>query len=250
MKGIQTSTQNRVTWARYHSTELAVCGIEVVIRACRDFTSSTFLHPFARPALPGVHAPMGALTPERPTLRTGRLQRSPAHEHRSVCRSGLPASRHQTFRPFRLQPPPAAPGAQFWFLYRGLPRVSGRSRSHHDHRDHCVNWASPLPSRLATTTGRIEFVILRTGRSPPVASHLLSQERSYYWLQSSEPKTLARTPTSLIRRAHRRTRWVIVPRLLETHSSIERKRNASRARQHDAERHPPKHWQSQSALSS
>ena len=35
-----------------------------------------------------------------------------------------------------------------------------------------VSWASPFSGRLATTTGRNEFVILRTGYSPPVASHL------------------------------------------------------------------------------
>ena len=34
-----------------------------------------------------------------------------------------------------------------------------------------ASWASPLASRLAAATGRIEFVILRTGSSPPVAPH-------------------------------------------------------------------------------
>ena len=32
--------------------------------------ASTFLHPFAPPALPGFLATMGALTPGRPALRT------------------------------------------------------------------------------------------------------------------------------------------------------------------------------------
>ena len=73
-------------------------------------------------------------------------------------------------------------------------------------RDHRVTWASPLPSRLAATTGRIEFVkFLRTGRSPPVALHPLSRGRSYLQLQSPN-QTPARTYTSLIRCAHRRTR--------------------------------------------
>jgi hypothetical protein len=49
-----------------------------------------------------------------------------------------------------------------------------------------VTWASPLASWLATTPGRIEFVILRTSRSPPVALHLASRRRSYVRLQSSD----------------------------------------------------------------
>jgi hypothetical protein len=52
-----------------------------------------------------------------------------------------------------------------------------------------VIWASPLASRLAATAGRIEFVILRTGRSPPVASHPSSWRRSYLQIQSSEPNS-------------------------------------------------------------
>ena len=47
-------------------------------------------------------------------------------------------------------------------------------------------WASPLPSGLATTTGRIEFVILRTDCSLPVALHLLLRERSYLQLMDSD----------------------------------------------------------------
>ncbi len=53
-----------------------------------------------------------------------------------------------------------------------------------------VTWASPLPSRLATTRSRIEFVILRTGCSPPVALHPLSRGCSYFQLQSSNRKNL------------------------------------------------------------
>jgi hypothetical protein len=34
--------------------------------------------------------------------------------------------------------------------------------------------------------GRIEFVILRTGRSPPAAPHLASRRRSCSWLQAGE----------------------------------------------------------------
>jgi hypothetical protein len=45
-----------------------------------------------------------------------------------------------------------------------------------------VCWASPFASRLAATTGRIEFVILRTGRSRPDALHLPSRGRSFVQL--------------------------------------------------------------------
>jgi hypothetical protein len=34
--------------------------------------------------------------------------------------------------------------------------------------------------------GRIEFVILRTGRSPPATPHHASLRRSYSWLQAGE----------------------------------------------------------------
>ena len=47
------------------------------------------------------------------------------------------------------------------------------------------------------TPGRIEFVILRTGRSPPVASHPASRRRSYLQLQAWIAFGLKRTCTSL-----------------------------------------------------
>jgi hypothetical protein len=47
-------------------------------------------------------------------------------------------------------------------------------------------WASPHPRRLAANTGRIEFVILRTGSSLPVAPHLVSRRRNNSSLQAGE----------------------------------------------------------------
>ena len=47
-------------------------------------------------------------------------------------------------------------------------------------------WASPYSSWLATTPGRIAFVILRTDVSPPVALHPASRRRSYLRLQAGE----------------------------------------------------------------
>ncbi len=61
-----------------------------------------------------------------------------------------------------------------------------------------------LGRRLATTTGRIEFVILRTSCSPPVALHPASRRRSYFQLQGSD-NALARTFTLQIRSTRKRT---------------------------------------------
>ena len=47
--------------------------------------------------------------------------------------------------------------------------------------------ASHMASRLATLLGRIEFVILRTGRSPPAALHLASRRRSCIRFQPGAP---------------------------------------------------------------
>jgi len=74
-----------------------------------------------------------------------------------------------------------------------------------------ASWASPVPSRLATTTGRdhrwrggARFLIVRTARSPPVASHPSSRRRSYFRLQGPN-QALAGTYTPLTRCARRRT---------------------------------------------
>jgi hypothetical protein len=45
-------------------------------------------------------------------------------------------------------------------------------------------WASPLDRRLARRYGRIEFLIVRMARSPPVAPHPASRRRSYSRLQA------------------------------------------------------------------
>ena len=166
----------------------------------RDVTlSSTFLRPLAPRALPRFRATMDALTPERrffvPKLTGNELR---------PARSGLLASCDRTFWPFHLQPPLVVPGPGL-VSSRGLTAAAPLSCTHSCRVAHSVNWASPFPSRLATTTGRIEFVILWTSRSPPVALHPASRRRSYVRLQSSNP-TLARTLTSLIQSTYKRTR--------------------------------------------
>jgi hypothetical protein len=176
--------------------------------ACRHF-ASIFLHPLTPPALPGFFANMGALTSERrlfvhesPTKASGHAGVT-AHEHRP-SRSALLASCDRTFGPFRLQSSDVVKRDKSGLIplpYRIVSRtiaVSPRPRR--------VIWASPFPSRLATTPDRIEFVmILRTSRSPPVALHLASRRRSYVQLQGSD-STLTRTCTSLVRSTYKRTR--------------------------------------------
>jgi hypothetical protein len=128
---------------------------------------STFLHPFAPPALPGFHATMSALTPGRPALRI-------PHEHRLGCCPGLSvscvwpsdhsASNH-----------PAGPVIAFT-RYPSASWVSGSLRSRLRHY-----LASSPPGQAESSS-----LALRTGRSPPVASHPLSRGRSYLQLQAGE----------------------------------------------------------------
>jgi hypothetical protein len=49
-----------------------------------------------------------------------------------------------------------------------------------------ASWASPFPSRLATVSGRIEFVFLSTNGSSPVALHPASRRRSYFRLSGPD----------------------------------------------------------------
>jgi len=70
-------------------------------------------------------------------------------------------------------------------------------------RRHAIK-GSPLASRLPDRLGRIRFVILRTGRSPPVASHPSSRRRSYCQLQVRNVN-LVGTSTPPINRLQRRT---------------------------------------------
>jgi hypothetical protein len=150
--------------------------------------ASISLRPFAPPALTGFFATMDALTPERPALRI--LIRD--NEHRPVpFRS--PCFTHQIFPPFRLQPPVVASGT--WFGFGSEPTAQSADCIPSSGPERRLGF--PLARRLATTTGRIKFVILRTSSSPPVALHPLSRGRSYFRLRSSNP-TSTRTFTLLI----------------------------------------------------
>ncbi len=168
-------TRNRVTWARCNSTGIAGFGTLVVNRGCQDVTSSISLDPFARPTLLGVNARMGPLTPERPALRTGRFRtfRNPAHEHRHSHRSGLPASciwpsDHSVSNHLTA---PATALTRYPSALQASPNGSGLRQ-----------YLAGSPVSPAESSSRM----LRTGRSPPVASHPLSPGRSYFQLQAGE----------------------------------------------------------------
>ena len=121
--------------------------------------ASTFLRPLAPRALPRFNATMGALTPDR---LSAAGQVSLIHVH------GLPdhsVSNHLARSRHRFNTLPLS-------VTGFLP--PGRSR------------LRPSGAGSPDAPGRIEFVILRTGRSPPVASHPASRRRGYSRLQAGE----------------------------------------------------------------
>ena len=164
-------------------------------------STSIFLRPFAPPELPGFHATMDALTPERRLFGTrGLFGCSRMNTVLSIQVSLL----HVLNLPVIPSPTTCCrPWSLVWFLSQAYRVVRSSDRPHPFGTT--ASWASPLPSRLATTTGRIEFVILRTNRSPPVALHPALRRRSYVRLQCSNP-TLTGTCTPPIQHARKRTR--------------------------------------------
>ena len=158
--------------------------------------------PLRPPALPGFVATMGALTPGRPALRIliRDNELRPASFQVSLLTTfdfpTIPSSTTVLPSPhhgFRTLPQPDGP-----------PRLSpGQIWTDRKERRHAVG-GSPLASRLPDRLGRIRFVILRTGHSPPVASHPSSRRRSYFWLQVCNAN-LVGTRTPPIKRFQRRT---------------------------------------------
>jgi hypothetical protein len=131
--------------------------------------ASTFLHPFAPPELPGFDATMGALTPARRLFvpLSGALNSAWTRTGLSAsCAwpSDHSASNHPVGPVIALTHYPSASRAS-GSLRSGLRRTLAGSP--HDKAE---------SSSLA----------LRTGRSPPVASHPASRRRSYVQLQAGE----------------------------------------------------------------
>ena len=132
--------------------------------------SSTFLRPFAPSPLRDFTATMDALTPAGPALRFSTSNMNTVSVPRQVSLihvSDLP-----------IPPSPNTPQA----LDADFSRYPSSRRVSHSRgsRLHLRYAGSP------TLTGRIEFLIVRMDRSPPVAPHPVSRRRSYSWLQAGE----------------------------------------------------------------
>jgi hypothetical protein len=135
-----------------------------------DCSAPTFLPPFAPHQLRRFIATTEALTPVR---------LSPAY--RSPC---------FTYSPFLTIPSPTT-WCPLFLLYSRYVVLSGTGLLPLYHVVAYCNAGPGDRSRLRhflagspKTPGRIGFVILRTGRSPPVALHPASQRRSYSRLQA------------------------------------------------------------------
>ena len=120
--------------------------------------ASTFLSPFAPRPLRRFSARMGTVTPRQVSRPT---EVSPLHVTRPS----------ETILPPTTQLPPSP-------LLHATPQLDGSplagARLH--------QWFAGSPG----TSGRIKFVLLRTGLSPPVAPHPASRRRSYLRLQAGE----------------------------------------------------------------
>ena len=104
-------------------------------------------------------------------------------------------------------------------------RLPDHSVSKHQGSRSCRFYTLPLSSRAfrfrsrvrhwlagsPTAPGRIEFVILRTGRSPPAALHLASQRRSCSRLQAGERMPEEDSHLSDHSRFQAHKAWVIGP---------------------------------------
>ena len=164
--------------------------------------ASTFLPPFAPRALPRFIAPMRALTSAVPASPTRALTRLRISMLRLPGLKTIPSP--TTFTPCpcrRLHTTPIAAGFPITRQTRRIPGV-------------VVDrvWISPLPSRLTGRLGRNGFALLRTGRSPPVASHLMRSSipcravEAVTFRYRAESDSLKRTSTSLTKQTHTRTR--------------------------------------------
>ena len=80
--------------------------------------------------------------------------------------------------------------------------------------------ASPFSRRLADADSRIEFVILWTGRSPPIAPHLASRQRSYLRLRAGECVPGEDSHLSVRKRSQAHECGTLVPRFPFAEASL------------------------------
>jgi hypothetical protein len=204
------------------STRFSLAALSGRLRSqSAPYGSSTSLHPFAPRTLLRFTATTDALTsagddsigsaggqclplfqPLRASWQMGIRPVADSIVPQPRCPGRSPCFLRCTFRPFHLQSPLAVPMRYLAVCSTGLTvgRVSSTDRALAGH----ASWVSPLASRLTTATGRIEFALLRTGRSPRVALHPASRRRSYLRLRGAR-RSSARNLTSRMQRHHRRT---------------------------------------------
>jgi hypothetical protein len=200
------------------STGLARRHSAARIRPVPGGPSSTSLRPLAPSPLRPFFATMDALTPARsvePVLGLSpAASRSAPHEQVSLIHAlGLPAI-----------PSPTACGRSVSPRHVTCRRIGPRLHPHGRY----PNGNSGLRHSLAGSphhAGRIEFVILRTGRSPPAALHPVSRRRSCSRLQVNV--NLERIFTSPTECALRRARGTACRTLLP-HGSGRTQGTASR----------------------
>jgi len=128
--------------------------------------------------VPLLHAHYGrflARTDPLPPVRAA-LRLFPEHEHRpSPHRTGLPPSRPHPLWPFRRQSPDGPASS----LLRATLQRGARTESP-------LSDFAFYPAGSSDASGRIAFVILRTGPPPPIAPHAASRRRSYRQFQAGE----------------------------------------------------------------
>ena len=152
MRSVQTCGSTQDQRPRTSPACLALTGtVARLLSVCPSVTPSTFLSPFAPRPLRRFSAPMRTVTPRQVSCPT---EVSPLHVTR----------RFETILPPNTQRPPSS-------LSHATPQLDGSPLTGARLRQ----WLAGSPA----TSGRIKFVSLRTGLSPPVALHLASRRRSY-----------------------------------------------------------------------
>ena len=141
-----------------------------------DIHVSTFLRPFAPRPLQALQHYYGR-SDSYTALRT--VQVSVLHAHGQVVTIPSPTTRCCVVAPLtrshQAHDSPAVPWIPpGWLACLEVFTPSGAGQASH------------ITSSLAETSGRNEFVILRTGHSPTVALHPASRRRSYRRLQTGE----------------------------------------------------------------